>query len=54
MTDDGELDDDPGPWLQRLLDRPLTLLVMGLAVMFLFYTGWGAAELYMLPQATLP
>lgn len=53
MTD-VETDDEPGPWLQRLLEQPFTLLVLGLAVMFLFYTGWGAVELYMLPQAALP
>lgn len=39
---------------QRLFDRPFLLLLLGLLVMFLFYTGWGMYEVLTLPQATLP
>lgn len=42
------------PFLQRLLDQPFALLAIGLTVMFVFYTGWGALELYFLPKAALP
>ena len=42
------------PLGQRLLDRPFLLLLAGLLVMFLFYTGWGLYEIGSLPQATLP
>lgn len=39
---------------QRLFDRPFLLLLLGLLVMFLFYTGWGMYEVLTLPQGTLP
>lgn len=42
------------PAMQRLLEQPYTLLAIGMTVMLVFYTGWGALELYYLPQATLP
>lgn len=42
------------PWEQELLDSPFILLAAGLAVMFVFYTGWGMFEILSLPQATLP
>ena len=49
--------DDPGapvPFGQRLYDSPIVLLILGLAVMFVFYTIWGMYEIMSLPQATLP
>jgi hypothetical protein len=49
--------DDAGeavPLGQRLFDRPFLLLIVGIAVMFLFYTGWGLVDLAMLPQGNLP
>lgn len=42
------------PLGQRLLDKPLLLLGIGLFVMFLFYTGWGFYEILTLPKGTLP
>ncbi len=42
------------PLGQRLFDRPFLLLLLGLLVMFLFYTGWGMYEVLTLPEATLP
>jgi hypothetical protein len=39
---------------QKLFDRPFLLLVIGLAVMFVFYTIWGLVEILTLPQAPLP
>ena len=42
------------PLAQRLFDRPILLLIAGILVMFLFYTGWGLWEILSLPKATLP
>lgn len=42
------------PLGQRLFDSPWLLLTAGLAVMFIFYTGWGLYEIFSLPQAPLP
>jgi len=42
------------PLGQRLLDRPFLLLIAGLIVMFLFYTGWGMFEILSLPAGSLP
>lgn len=47
-------DQDEIPWGQRLFDRPFVLLFLGLVVMFGFYTFWGMAEIWSLPQGTLP
>lgn len=41
-------------WLQRLMDNPWLLLVLGLAVPLLSYTLWGWIELASLPDAPLP
>jgi hypothetical protein len=42
------------PLGQRIYDRPFLLLVLGLAVMFVVYTGWGLFEVATLPPAKLP
>ncbi|WKZ57404.1 MAG: hypothetical protein QY326_01685 [Bdellovibrionota bacterium] len=42
------------PRAQKYYDNPWLLLVAGLAVMFVFYTLWGLAEIYSLPPAPLP
>lgn len=42
------------PLAQRLMDNPFLLLVLGLLVMFIFYTGWGLFEMLTLEQAPLP
>jgi hypothetical protein len=39
---------------QRLFDNVFLLLVVGIVVMFLVYTGWGAYELFTMPAGTLP
>ena len=46
--------EEPVPLGQRLFDRPFLLLIVGILVMFLFYTGWGLVDLAMLPQGKLP
>jgi len=49
---------DPGaerpPFFQRLFDNPFALLILGLTVMFVFYTGWGLLEILKLTPAPLP
>lgn len=52
MNQEPERDDIPRG--QRLFDNPFLLLLLGLVVMFVFYTGWGMIEILSLPQATLP
>jgi len=42
------------PFGQRLYDSPFLLLVLGIAVMAIVFTGWGLWEVLTLPQAELP
>lgn len=42
------------PLGQRLYDNWVLLLVAGLAIMFVFYTGWGMWEILSLEPAPLP
>ena len=42
------------PFMQRLLDRPFLLLVLGVSVVGVFYTLWGLIEILTMPSATLP
>ncbi len=41
-------------WLQRLMDNPWLLLVLGVVIPLLSYTLWGWIELATLPKAPLP
>ena len=54
MGDEANGGQPPVPLGQRLFERPFLLLLFGLAVMFLFYTGWGLLEIALLPEAPLP
>ena len=57
MSDQEDLKDEEleeVPFLQKLYDRPILLLVAGLIVMFGFYTIWGVLEVVTLPKAPLP
>ena len=48
---------DPGerpPLGQRLFDNVFLLLLLGMLIMLLVYTGWGIWEIFSMPQATLP
>ncbi len=40
--------------LQRLMDNPWLLLVLGVVIPFLSYTVWGWVELLLVKPATLP
>ena len=42
------------PLGQRLYDNVFLLLIAGILVMVLFYTGWGLWEINTLPTAPLP
>ena len=42
------------PLGQRLFDNVWLLLVAGLVVMLVVYTGWGLWEILSMPQGTLP
>jgi hypothetical protein len=48
------LHDPEIPLMQRLLDRPFLLLVLGVSVVGVFYTLWGLIEILTMPPATLP
>lgn len=39
---------------QRLYDNWLLLMVAGIVIMAVIYTGWGLWEISTLPSATLP
>ena len=42
------------PLGQRLFDRPFLLLLLGIVVMFGFYTIWGVVEMMTLTPSPLP
>ncbi|MBV6522874.1 MAG: hypothetical protein MNPFHGCM_03024 [Gemmatimonadaceae bacterium] len=42
------------PLMQRLFDNVYLLLVLGIVVMLIVYTGWGMWEILTMPQGTLP
>ena len=46
--------DEPVPLGQRLYDNVFLLLVAGVLIVFVLYTGWGLWEILSLPEATLP
>ena len=57
MTDDNHTasdrptDDEPIPFMQRLLDNPFLLLFLGIAVPAVFYIIWGIMEITQIPIA---
>ena len=42
------------PLGQRLYDSPMLLLIAGIVIMGVFFTGWGLYEILTLPASTLP
>lgn len=42
------------PLGQRLYDNWFLLMIAGITIMAVIYTGWGLWEIVTLPQATLP
>ena len=45
---------EPLPLAQRLFDNWVLLMIAGIAIMALVYTGWGLVEILTLPPAQLP
>lgn len=54
MESPAPVDKDQPPFLQRLFDSPFVLLILGIVVMFAFYTIWGLIEIGKLPISKLP
>ncbi len=54
MVDAPGKDPDSVPLGQRLYDSPFLLLIAGMVIMLIVYTGWGLWEIVTLPPATLP
>ena len=48
---DRPADDEPVPFMQRLLDNPFLLLFLGVAVPTVFYIIWGIMEITQIPIA---
>ena len=44
----------PTHWLQRLMDNPWLLLVLGVVIPTLSYTIWGIIDLMLIPRAIIP
>lgn len=42
------------PLMQRLFDNVFLLLVVGIVIMLVVYTGWGMWEILTMPAGTLP
>lgn len=48
---DDELDDEPIPAMQQLLDNPFLLLFLGVLIPMLVYTLWGVIDILTIPLA---
>lgn len=46
--------DKPVHPVQKLMDNPWLLLLLGLLIPFLSYTLWGVISIGSMPEATLP
>jgi hypothetical protein len=42
------------PLGQRFFERPFLLLILGILIMAVFYTGWGMYEIMSMESAPLP
>jgi hypothetical protein len=49
-----ERDEPKVPLGQRLFDNVFLLLVLGVVIMAVVYTGWGLWELIVMPAGSLP
>ena len=56
MLPDGTRPQDPKPLPlgQRFYDNWMLLMVLGIVIMGVIYTGWGLWEIMSMPAATLP
>ncbi|MDP3085004.1 MAG: hypothetical protein Q8N44_15115 [Rubrivivax sp.] len=46
-----EDDNEPVPWMQKLLDNPFLLLFIGVMVPMIVYTLWGVIDILTVPLA---
>ena len=44
----------PVPFAQRLFDNWAVLMIAGIVIMAIIYTGWGLYEIFTMPKAQLP
>ena len=51
MDDNEQEDLEPIPAMQRFLDNPFILLVLGIAIPSIFYIIWGIIEITQIPIA---
>ena len=52
MSDENKpREEEPLPFMQRLLDNPFLLLILGVAVPTVFYIIWGVMEIIQIPVA---
>ena len=42
------------PLAQRLMDNWVLLMIAGIVIMAVIYTGWGLFEVFTMPKAQLP
>ncbi len=49
--DTSSFDSEEIPFMQRLLDNPFVLLVLGVAIPSVFYIIWGIIEITQIPIA---
>jgi hypothetical protein len=54
QSDDAPQEGDEIPLGQRLYDNWILLMIAGLLIMGVIYTGWGLWEITSMPEATLP
>jgi hypothetical protein len=53
-SDDATQEGDEIPLGQRLYDNWILLMIAGILIMGVIYTGWGLWEITSMPEATLP
>ena len=44
-------DNEPVPWMQKLLDNPFLLLFLGVMIPMIVYTLWGVIDILTVPLA---
>ncbi|MBT9508063.1 hypothetical protein [Rhodoferax sp.] len=48
---DNNTDNEPVPWMQKLLDNPFLLLFLGVMIPMIVYTLWGVIDILTVPLA---
>ena len=51
---DGAQSSEEMPLAQRLFDNWVLLMIAGIVIMAVIYTGWGLYEVFTMPPAQLP